>query len=586
MQHTEKRPNPKRLQWILGGVGSLVVFAVIAGLLNPKDMRSFRDPMRGDWHSIGQLRWSLQTYAGENDGNLPERLEDFEALDGYRLRWTYFPGFAPNDPPDTILVASSQTFSKADGTQMVGDGPHRMVLSLGGRRFILKEDDYQACIKEQQQAGWTSAKVEATTKDVWRFLSDPAWHASAERVAEKEHEPVEIPKLIHSLKHGDRTTQWQAADTLAEIRPVTPEVVPALLEALSDSEAGYLAARGLAVMGLNDESITPSLIEILQTGNDRAAYWAAVALEEVGLANAKEAIPLMIIKLGSAGDIKTTAAKALAGAGPEAAEAVPHLIKLTAAGDSWERKCAVIALGRIGPQARDALGPLGELFDSGHEYRMDLARALWRIDPTLSHRIVPVLIDQLEAQRNPGGANKKMNGDFFSAMELLGEIGADAQSAIPILQINLQGAAKFDAAWALWRIDAGLLVAMTPVLASFMGTSIPQPNRLDQVSQNSWLTRSYINSEEFLYDYSVSSRMAALGALWQMHPEKREQLSLLLVPLLREWEQSKVLNELSPATRTLIPALENFSEKSTQPDLRTLAREVLQKVRTTDPGEW
>ena len=294
----------------------------------------------------------------------------------------------------------------------------------------------------------------------------------------------------------------------------------------------------------------------------------------------------MTTELGSAGDIKVTAAQALAGAGPDAAEAVPALIKLTTAGDSWECKCAVIALGRIGPQARDALGPLGVMFDSGHGYRMDIARALWKIDPAQGPRIVPVVIAKIESQRNPGKSNSHMNNDFFSAMELLGEIGPDAQAGIPILRINLQGAAKFDAAWALWRIDAGLLDATTPILTSFMESSVTQPNRLDRLAQGPRRARFDLHSSDISFDYTVSSRMAALGALWQMHPGKRDVLSLLLVALLREWERGKVLNELTPDTRTAIPALEDLSEKSNQPELRILAMEALQKIKTTDPGRW
>jgi hypothetical protein len=111
------------------------------------DSRSKGDPILNEWHSLRNLSWSLQIYAGENEGQFPELLEDVESIPG---QWRYFPGFSSVDPPDTILVASSKTFPGADGTHLIGNGPHRMVLSLGGRRFWLKETDYQACIKEQQ----------------------------------------------------------------------------------------------------------------------------------------------------------------------------------------------------------------------------------------------------------------------------------------------------------------------------------------------------------------------------------------------------------------------------------------------------
>ena len=100
---------------------------------------------------------------------------------------------------------------------------------------------------------------------------------------------------------------------------------------------------------------------------------------------------------------------------------------------------------------------------------------------------------------------------FFSAIKLLGEIGPAVKDAIPTLRINLQGIA--DAAWALWRIDSGLLEEMTQVFTTVMETSIRQPNRLDQLAQGSrWERNEFVSGETF-FAYSVSSRMAALGAL-------------------------------------------------------------------------
>ena len=581
----EAPEHPKKTHWFRWVLRTIVVFVlvgVIAGLVSPHVLHSHRDPKLGEWYSLTNLGIGIQMYKSENDGRLPDRLEDLGHFFG---RWTYFPGFSANHPPDTILVASSQTFSKADGTHLVGDGPHRMVLSLGGRKFLLKEADYQACITEQQQPGWKREEA-SEAEDIWGFLTDPAWHEGDAREMEKEHDPSEIPKLIRSLKSGDKTRRWNAADALCELGPLTPEVVPALLDALSDSESGYLAAQGLAVISLKDESIVPSLIEILRTGEREATYWAAVSLEEIGLENAKAAIPLMIAKLESEGDIKVTAAKALAGAGPDAREAVPQLIKLLATGDSWECKCAVIALGRIGPQASDALGPLGAMFDSGHDYQIDVARALWEISPAQAPRVVPTLIAELESQRNPGKPNNQMDNSFFSAVELLGEIGPRASAAIPILRTNLQGGAKYDAAWALWRIDAALLDDMTQVLVRVMRTSTAQPNRLDRLAQGSKLARIEFGIRNPSFNFSASTRMAALGALWHMYPGKREALSPLLVSLLQEWESEKVLIELSPDTRTAIPALEALLEKANPPDLQFLALEALRKIKTTDPGEW
>jgi hypothetical protein len=119
-----------------------------------------------------------------------------------------------------------------------------------------------------------------------------------------------------------------------------------------------------------------------------------------------------------------------------------------------------------------------------------------------------------------------------------------------------------------------------------METSVKHPDRLDQLAKGSKLARLDFSSMGSSFNCSVSSRLAALGALWQMHPGKREALSPLLVALLNEWKREKVLNELSHQTRAAIPALEDLLTRSNPPELRILAREALQKIKTTDPGAW
>ena len=156
MEIPEPSQKSKQVRWIPRALAILVGLVVIAGFLLPLVTRSYKDPMLGECHSLMNLGRSLQTYAGENDGKFPESLE---VIDVFHRPFTYFPGFTAADPGDTILVASSHSFSQADGTRLVGDGPHRMVLSLDRRRYILKDADYQVFIKKQQRPGWTTAKV-------------------------------------------------------------------------------------------------------------------------------------------------------------------------------------------------------------------------------------------------------------------------------------------------------------------------------------------------------------------------------------------------------------------------------------------
>jgi len=178
-----------------------------------------------------------------------------------------------------------------------------------------------------------------------------------------------------------------------------------------------------------------------------------------------------------------------------------------------------------------------------------------------------------------------MDNDFYSAIDLLGEIGPKAQAAIPILKTNQRGGAWIHAAWALWRIDPVFSDAVTPLFVKFLASKTP-PDRLDRMAQGSTFARRALAPREDIFGRPFGPRLAAARALWQMHPEKRDALRPFILALLREWGREKVLKELTPETRTAIPALTEIEKGSAQPKLQLLARAALRKIATTDYGEW
>ena len=564
-------------------------------------MPSFVDPLSGQEYQLQILSKALQTYSMNNDGKLPEELADLvpeclgysqtRALE-FTLRkrqaqdWSYFPGFTTADPPDTILAASPSTFSRADGTHKVGWGAFRLVLSLDGTQALLKDSDYQACLKEQQQSGWKT-RSRIATNDVWHFLESPVWRVGEDdsttgnstSTPRKVPGPAEIQALVRGMQKNDGT-RFDAAEALCEMGPSAPGVVQALLSLLGDPEAGYSAAHGLAVMSLRDETIVPALVDIVRPGKNlspKAPYWAMVALQQIGLNNAKAAIPVVIETLAGDVELRWAAVEALAGAGEDAKAAVPQLIEVAANGKYYDSKWAIITLGRIGPQARDVVPALTKMFDAGHKYRIDIARALWKIDPGQGTKLIPEMIREVESQRNATGPNQGMWNDFFSAVELLGEMGPVAKVAIPALRMQLQGGARFQAAWSLWRIEPTSADLVTPILAEFLEHPAAYDNRLDRLAVRSrW--------KALAVKVPFDRRAAAAGALWQIHPEKRAELAPVLNTLLREWAKGKVLNTWTADTRALIPALEDLLQKSAPDELRWIILESLQKINTTDPG--
>jgi len=561
---------------------------------------SYVDQLIGQECQLQILDKALRYYSNYNDGKFPEKLAELvpECLEDYQTRalkftlrrqgqdWSYFPGFTTTDPPDTILVASPSTFSCMDGTHRVGWGDFRLVLSLDGMHTYLKDSDYQACIKEQQQSGWKT-RGRVASDDAWHFLTSEAWRAGENNATggtgrstpRKVPGPEEIQALVRRMQKND-LTRFDAADALCELGPSTPGAVQDLLGLLGVPEAGYSAALGLAVMSLRDETIAPALVDIVRSGKDlppKAAYWAMVGLKQIGLAKAKAAIPVVIGALAGDDELRREAVEALAGAGPDAMAAVPQLIEVAANEKDYDSKWAIITLGRIGPQAREVAPALTRMFDANHKYRIDIARALWKIDPGQGAKLIPAMIREVESQRNATRPNRRMSDDFFSAIELLGEMGPAAMAAVPALRQQLQGGARFSAAWSLWRIDPTSADLVTPILAGFLEQPAPYINRLDRLAVRArW--------KALAFTVPFDRRAAAVGALWQIHPEKRAELAPVVSTLLREWAKEKARNEWTADTRTLVPALEDLLQRPAPDELRWMTLEALQKINTTDPG--
>jgi HEAT repeat protein len=143
---------------------------------------------------------------------------------------------------------------------------------------------------------------------------------------------------------------------------------------------------------------------------------------------------------------RADAATALGRIGPDAAPAVPLLVK--ALGDpAWKLKAAAIdAVRGIGPAAAEAVVAIVPIMkEGGPDIRADAARALQALGPA-AKEAVPVLIDAL-ADNTPFVRRE-------SAIAL-GRIGPDARAALPALGKMLQDSDTSNAvepAAAIWLI--------------------------------------------------------------------------------------------------------------------------------------
>jgi hypothetical protein len=599
MNDTRPSERSAKRRFAIRAAAVVLFGSVIAGLTAPMVIRSRKDPLMREYFYLKRCGTLLWDFADANDGRFPRNLDELASYSGsgagfltpyhspktgVRADWLYFSGFDTRDRSDTILMASPVPITRADGTMYVQEGVSRLVLALDGRTAILKETDYQECIAQQNRDSWRNAEHEKPG-DPWGFLSNPAWTNPIIPKTSTPPPDEEIREWLAALKNGTGIGRWNAADKLAEMGPVSPEIVPALLNSLGDSEAGYHCAKGLAVMSLTDDSILPRLVQAMKSQNPKEEYWAAVAIEEIGLTRVKDAIPMMTAALSRKGDdITVTAAKALAGAGPAAAIAVPQLLEVAKTGDEWARKCAIIALGRIGPEARLALPELLSMFRNGTVYQIDVARAIWKIDPSKGNELALFLIETIKGQQVDRGPNHPLDNRFFSALDLLAELGPAAVGAEAVLKSNLRGGARVSAAWALVRIDPALRESVVPIIASSLNPRRPGEDRIRRL--NTW-RKSLSLHEPQSSEVSPSAGLEACGMLWQLYPDRREAMTPVLIALLCEWRDVKGLSSLSPDLRKAIQALEDLLESQSLPgEIRKFAMEALQEIRTLDPGDW
>ena len=134
--------------------------------------------------------------------------------------------------------------------------------------------------------------------------------------------------------------------------------------------------------------------------------------------------------------------------GPQAAEAVPALVRmLNQRGEDDDRGAVAAALGGIGPGARAAVPALEKLLaDDDQRIRSASARALSRIDPTVA-AAVAALVEALDSE------------SAADACESLGRMGSVAKAALPALEAKVRQ----------WEKDERLRAAAAEALKKIRG---------------------------------------------------------------------------------------------------------------------
>ena len=208
-----------------------------------------------------------------------------------------------------------------------------------------------------------------------------------------------IPRLREALRDSDAFVKRDAAQALNLI--VEPEPIRVALDDLlklcrDDNSEVRRAAIVLLIriVGPEDAKIAAAPLQgVLADRDEEIRTNAGLALANIGGKAAKPAVGVLVTAL-QRGDIelRRQAAAALRNIGPDAADAVPDLIKTLKDPDAELRHNAAVALGGIGDKAEKAVPALVAMLTDVKEVqepRMAAAGALSRIGP------VPAAIDAL-----------------------------------------------------------------------------------------------------------------------------------------------------------------------------------------------
>jgi HEAT repeat protein len=233
-----------------------------------------------------------------------------------------------------------------------------------------------------------------------------------------------LASWVQALNDADRVARDQAVNCVVGICTSLTAVLPALGEALKDGDA-VTRARTATTLGEFGSRIM-SLVPVLRT----ALRTAVLTADDP--------------------DVRSAASQALVQIGPHARSPIPVLIDNLKDELPTIRWSSANALGEMGAEARDAVPALtsAALHDPVLRVRVESAAAIWRIDRR-GRRVVPVLT---EALADPDEIIR------WLASDCLGDIGADAQEAVPALKQALQLPYKtrlirMGVAMALERID-------------------------------------------------------------------------------------------------------------------------------------
>ncbi len=218
----------------------------------------------------------------------------------------------------------------------------------------------------RQKGGWEAAELRWTAAELLGEIGPEAGPAAADALSD-------------ALADPDGHVRAVAAEALGRVGPLTPRVVPALIDRLKDDDP-IPAVRALAHSGAEGLAAVPAVTALLKHADAEVRWNAARTLGKLGAVAAVG--PLVEALKDAAALVREHAAEALGDIGPAASAAVGPLIRVLGDPDARVRRDAARSLGQIGPVARAALPALRGLRDDPEPIvREAAAKAVASLEP-------------------------------------------------------------------------------------------------------------------------------------------------------------------------------------------------------------
>lgn len=231
--------------------------------------------------------------------------------------------------------------------------------------------------------------------------------------------------IQHLAPYEFRSTRSYAAEVLGQMGPAAQPAVPALLEALRDKEGIVCRAAAKALVNISSSpEVVSALIDCLEDSDCAAPTTILESL--LLIAPPEQARPALIGALEHEKEqVCTAAAEALGEIGPLPG-VVPALVECLQDSQCPARREVVHSLGQIGAPAQEAVPALQAATEEEDELvRLAAAKALWQI----TQQPEPALTMAIEVLKDEGCGSSR-----GWAAELVGDMGAAAQEAVPVLR--------------------------------------------------------------------------------------------------------------------------------------------------------